>query len=779
MCPLRMRLCQSLILSIMLLVCSLSSAEITTDGTMGQARSLSGPAYTIPGDLGVQKGNNLFHSFSKFNVNTDESATFTGRSGIENVIGRVTGGNASWIDGLMACEITGANLWLLNPFGVLFGPNAKLDITGSFYASTADYLTLSGGGVFYTDPGKTSRLTTASPEAFGFLSTSPARIDVSGSYLKVPDGKTLSLTGGDIQIRDGQIVAPGGHIILASLASPGVVTITPDDLSVTVSGEKGDISVSGPEDRYPPDVAAVDVSGSPNGRIDVNCGSFTVKNARVEASNHSDTDSNGGIFIVAGKKVSIDQGTIDVDVYGEGKGGNINIQTTSLSLVDGGEISCITFGGGVGGNIAITAEDVNVDGTVELGDGYHRPGMITCQSESAGDAGSLTMETDSLSLNNGGRISAQTYGEGVGGNIKITATAVSVDGGIVSQDGNYTLSMITCQTESSGNAGGIEMETDSLSVTNGGQIFGGTLGDGVGGNIKITAKDVKVDGTVELGDGYHRPSMITCQSESAGDAGSLTMETDSLSITNGGRISAQAYGEGAGGNIKITAIDVSVDGGIESQDGNFTLSMITCQTESSGDAGNLEMKTDLLSVTNGGQIFGGTLGDGVGGNIKITAKDVKIDGAVELGDGYHSPSMITCQSESSGDAGSLEMETDLLTITNGGRISAQSYGEGVGGNIKITAKDVKVDGSIESKDGNYTLSMITCQTESSGDAGSLEMATDMLSVTNGGQIFGGTLGDGVGGNVKITAKDVKIDGAVELGDGYHSPSMITCQRPLL
>ncbi|MEI6260437.1 MAG: filamentous hemagglutinin N-terminal domain-containing protein [Deltaproteobacteria bacterium] len=153
-----------------LLICTLShAAGINTDGSLGPATTLTGPNYTIPPELGQQKGSNLFHSFGNFNVGEGENATFTGNAGITNVIGRVTGGNKSVINGLLACDITGANLWLLNPFGILFGSKASLNVNGSFHASTADYLQLSDGGVFYTDPSKTSKLTIVAPSAFGFL----------------------------------------------------------------------------------------------------------------------------------------------------------------------------------------------------------------------------------------------------------------------------------------------------------------------------------------------------------------------------------------------------------------------------------------------------------------------------------------------------------------------------------------------------------------------------------------------------------------------------------
>jgi filamentous hemagglutinin family protein len=113
---------------------------ITSDGTMNTTVNFGGGNYIISD--GTIKGSNQFHSFGRFNVPTGESATFTGPNAIENIIGRVTGGELSDIDGTIASTIDGSNLYLLNPSGIMFGPNARLEVKGSFHASTADFIRL-------------------------------------------------------------------------------------------------------------------------------------------------------------------------------------------------------------------------------------------------------------------------------------------------------------------------------------------------------------------------------------------------------------------------------------------------------------------------------------------------------------------------------------------------------------------------------------------------------------------------------------------------------------
>src|SRR3712207_1294734 len=125
------------------------------------------------------------------------------RSGqaIDNVISRVTGGEASRIDGTLASKVGKADVWLVNPSGIVFGPGARLDVPGSFHASTADEVGFGDGAVFSARDPSGSTLSVASPEAFGFLGGGrPGAITVDQSILAVPRGKSLSLVGGNITV---------------------------------------------------------------------------------------------------------------------------------------------------------------------------------------------------------------------------------------------------------------------------------------------------------------------------------------------------------------------------------------------------------------------------------------------------------------------------------------------------------------------------------------------------------------------------------------------------
>src|ERR1700730_3107560 len=178
---------------------------VVFDGSFGKSGSapFANSNYMIPASFGKQVGNNLFQSFSQFNLMSSESATFTGPSNIQNILSRVTSGSPSSIDGTVSSQIQGANLFFLNPAGVLFGPHAQLDVSGSFAVTTANYVKMVGGGRFNANLGGGDTLTSAPVSAFGFLNGAPAGISVTGSTLNVAPQQSFSVVAGDIGMKGG------------------------------------------------------------------------------------------------------------------------------------------------------------------------------------------------------------------------------------------------------------------------------------------------------------------------------------------------------------------------------------------------------------------------------------------------------------------------------------------------------------------------------------------------------------------------------------------------
>jgi filamentous hemagglutinin family protein len=354
-----------------------SHAQVTLDGSLGPRGPLQGPNYRIDAELGQLRGSNLFHSFGEFNVPTRGSATFSGPQTIVNIVSRVTGGQPSAIDGLLRSEIPGANLYLLNPSGVLFGPNASLDVQGSFHVSTADYVRFADRATFFANLGQESVLTVAPPEAFGFLGQTPAPSLVQESVLRVPTGKTLSIIGGDIEIVGGPLGvlwAPSGQIQLASVASPGEVRFSPLemalDLQVDSFARLGRLALS--------QGAFLDARGNGGGSVLIRAGRMWVDGSAIVADNRGDVDGMGlgvDLWIAADAVVANDS----------------FIRTDSL-------------GAGRARDLRLTAGSVHMDNAFILS----RPGA-------SGDGGDITLNVATLTLTGGAQISTSSFGAGRGG----------------------------------------------------------------------------------------------------------------------------------------------------------------------------------------------------------------------------------------------------------------------------------------------------------------------------------------------------------------------------
>ena len=210
-----------MLLQLLLIAAQTVHAGVTLDGTLGRSGAVTGPNYAITPVLGKQSGTNLFHSFSTFDLVKGDVATFSGPTNISNIISRVTGGSASSIDGTMKSTITGANMYFLNPAGVIFGPNASLDTSGSFHVGTANYLKFQDGN-FYADTTKTSIFSSAPPEAFGFLGSTRASIYIFGATLATKPSNSISIIGGDVEINYGDVgTLNGGDVRVVAAQAVG------------------------------------------------------------------------------------------------------------------------------------------------------------------------------------------------------------------------------------------------------------------------------------------------------------------------------------------------------------------------------------------------------------------------------------------------------------------------------------------------------------------------------------------------------------------------------
>jgi filamentous hemagglutinin family protein len=706
---------------------------ITADGTLGTTVVQSGNVYDIDGGT-IIGGINQFHSFDLFSVRTGDIASFNGPAGIENVLSRVTGADASIIDGTIRSTIPGANFFFLNPKGVVFGENASLDVSRSFHASTADFLRLVDGGIFHASSPELSLLTTAPPSAFGFLGPNPAAIQITGSFLVVPEGETLSLTGGDIDVGAGPtfasaLFAPSGRIDLVSVASAGEAVLTDGDIGVAAFDELGTISIV--------DFSLLNVSGERGGDVYVRGGQLVMNNnARMVSFTLGNADG----------------GTIDIGL------------TDRLEVRRGADITAVAFNGvGHGADVTVAAKTI-----VLSGDGANPVTGIAAQvgPQSAGNAGNVTITADSLEVRDGAVISASTFGAGDAGDLGVTADTI-----FLSRDGAAPFTGIAAQANSgsTGNAGNLTVATTSLEVRDGADISASTFGAGDAGDLTVAAKTVFLSGngasgSTGIGSG--------AESGSTGNAGNLTLTADRVEVRDGADIGVSTRGAGHGGDLSVTADTILLFG-----NGGASFTGITGQANfgSTGDAGNLSVTAGNIEMHDGAAISTNTLGDGKGGDLSVAADTILLfgDGAPFTG--------IAAQAGGNGDAGNLAITANSIEMHDGADIDASTFGLGNGGNLIIVAEtlevrsgaDISVSTFTSGKGGNTTITAdsiflsrdtaasftgIAAQAVGSGNVGSLTVSTNKLEVRNGASISGTTFGAGKGGDVSVTADAILLAG---------------------
>ncbi len=316
---------------------------ITPDGSLGTTVSQSGSVHTIDG--GTILGPNQFHSFDRFNVSNGDTVSFTGPASVENILSRVTGGSQSMIDGTLQSDIAGAHLYLLNPSGVMFGPNAQLDVMGSFYASTADVLRFADGSAFHTNLGRSTVLTVAAPAAFGFLSQNPNSISIRESEIEMPEEKTFSLVGGDIEIEQASLHLPSGQIQIVSVASLGEVQLSDSamqDFDLIDFNRLGKITIE--------DLTFIDASGDRGGSVTIHGRQIRVgDSAFIDVETQGDIDGAAVAISMKATDTMAIEGLITSSAFGAGAGGSIILSAENLD-VEGG-ITSSAFGAGASGSI--------------------------------------------------------------------------------------------------------------------------------------------------------------------------------------------------------------------------------------------------------------------------------------------------------------------------------------------------------------------------------------------------------------------------------------------
>jgi len=636
------------------------SAQIVPDTTLPQNSKITTEDNTSIINEGSKAGNNLFHSFEEFSVSTGNTAYFNNSLDVQNIISRVTGSSVSEIDGLIRSN-GNANFFLLNPNGIIFNTNARIEIGGSFLASTASYLSFADGTQFKTNTNQSAPLLTVSvPVGLGFGSN-PEKIIVRGdgqgqrftselidteAGLQIRSNKTIGFVGGDLELEGGTIKTAGGRVELGSVAGSGLVGLNFDEngffLNYSNIPAFGNIQLS--------QKTVVDASGLGGGNIQVRGRQISLLDSSELYSATLGSESGDSINIEASESVEISglasdsqsPSFIGTNVFEEnttGAGGNITITTEKLFVQNGGGIQASTFGEGKAGNLTINAREVEVSGVATNSEFEFGSAVVTSVFERAkGSAGNLIINTDRLSVQNGSQVQASTFGIGSAGSLTVNAKEVEIIGTYASRDGNeYRSALLTSSaSEDTGSGGNLTVNAEQLNIFNGASISTSTNSRGAAGKLVVNAEKVELSGTSAKN---HFGSNLAARTSGIGDAGSLKIETDSLTVRDKAEVTVSSEGLGRAGSLNIEARSVQLD----------TSGKLVAET-TFGQGGNISLKTQNLLLRNNSQISStaGTLGTG-------------------------------------GDGGNITISTGTLTALENSDITARAF-EGRGGNIQITTQ---------------------------------------------------------------------------------------------
>ena len=718
-------------------------AQIATDGTMGPAMSLPGPDVVISQELGSTAGRNLFHSFRSFGIPTGESATFTGADDVANVISRVTGGEASHIDGLLRSEVGRADFFFINPSGVVLGPNAEVHVPASFHVSTAHELRFQDGSVFSAAAPGSSTLTQAPPTAFGFLGTQRSTIEINGLLFDFTPKNTITVSAGDVIIASDQIwpavIETQGGDIHITAAGDGIVAVPLDG---TASSQGSGSVVM--------DYALVDVSGEQGGTVSVNAGSADIRDFSVIlADNWGEKPTQGGVRMKIGDRLHITgNSSIESDVRGAGGGGTVHLSVDGTLLIEnGGYISSSTFSAGNAGGVVVHAGEMLVDGK---GD---EAGIFShAQQGSQGHAGTVLVTVDGvMRVYDGASISGSTFAEGNAGGVAIHAAGLVIDG----KGGNVFTGISSSTYADSenglygGRAGLVEIGVDgAMQVFRGGAVVSSTWAKGDAGNIVIHAGEL-----IMSGQGGDRITGIASSAEpgSQGHAGEIELSVaGTMQVLDGASVSTATFDRGNAGRIVINARELVVHN-MDSE--RFTGITSQANPDSRGHGGAVEIIVDdLMQVLDGAVISSSTFAQGDAGEVDIHAGNLIIDGK-----GQWAGIISHVSAGSQGHGGTVRIIVDdFMQILDGGFINADTCSTGNAGNVAIHAGKLLMD-----RRGSDWGTGISSDVgpSAAGHAGRIDVTVDgLILIFSGARIAGDTYSMGNAGNIRVHAGELIIDG---------------------
>jgi filamentous hemagglutinin family protein len=696
---------------------------ITPDGTTPTTITTTGLDHTITN--GTAAGSNLFHSFQRFDIPTGGSATFdlVNTPAITTIFSRVTGGSLSNIDGLIRTtnSTNPVSLFLMNPSGIIFGPNASLNIGGSFVGTTASSIKFANGAEFAGNavalPASLLTINVPiglqmgqNPGAIVVQNTghrliagnAPLQMGTTPSGLQVATGNTLALIGGDIALEGGILSAPSGHLELGSVKAG---TVNLNTASPRWTFDYGSLQQYG--NIHFSRQALANASGAPGGSIHLQGRNISVNEGSVVLSTHQENRVPGTITVNASEFLEMR----GVGTYGFAQGLVVTESTTS-----------------VGGSLAITAPQ--------------------------------------LRLQDGAKMTTRAFGSGIGGNISVLADSIQIVGFSALQPVT-TRSELVASTRGSGQAGNIQVTTRQLRAQTGGSIVSSSQGTGATGSVIVDASElIELNGETPAS---FSASLLGVVSLNRGSAGTVTVNTPRLSVQNGASVAASALGQGDAGTLRVNVSEqISVSGisAASGKAGNISTSATALpfivqqpgglSVSPTGNSGDLIINTPRLEITDGGVVRVSHQGVGDAGNLYINADRIFLDRGGSI--------VATTQS---GEGGSISLQaTTSLILRHGSNITATAGGVGNGGNITINSPIIAgfensdiIANAFKGRGGNITIT-----TQGIFGLKFRPQLTPDNDITASSQF-------GVNGTVQISTPGIEPDsGLVQLAADFADPS---------
>ncbi len=559
-----------------------------------------------------------------------------------------------------------------------------------------------------------------------------ATLNIGGSFLATTAERMLFQDGTVFSARD-QTVAPlltiSVPIGLQFNATPGNIRMQGAFLSAGNTDSFSDFALVGG------DITLDDaIIRAPSRRVEL---------AGVTGGGNVNLETNGNELSlnlsteVSRANLLLENGT-NIETSGV-EGGEVEIQGNQVTLSNNSNIFSYTSGSRTGKNLLIHAQNLTLTNNSNIE-------FVTTGS---GGGGNIQIEAGILNILNGSTVTAGTLGLGSSGNVTVIADSINLAG----LDANSSSSILRSGAfgQSPGNAGDVIVSTRLLSLRDGGGISTQTLGQGRSGNMTVTVHEsAEMIGT----DGRDNVSGLFSTTSGSGNAGNLSLAVRQLRILDGAAVTASTFGQGAGGNVTVSADSIEVVG--RSADRQFASGISSQANEGTTQkAGDVNVFARFLSIRDGATVSTATVGQGRGGNLNVTADSIEIVG---ISDDRQFTSILSNESIDA-DSGNTTVLTRLLSIRDGGAISAQTFGRGHGGNITLTVREAaELSGSARLVNGETTVSGVFATASGSGNAGNLSLDVGLLRILDGAAVTASTFGQGAGGNVTVSADSIEVVG---------------------